>query len=177
MQMPGRRYQATTSVNYRYSINGQEKENDFNENITTALYWEYDSRTVKRWNIDPKQKIYESPYLCFSGNPVLLSDPNGDQAGDPPAKSLTIPLSPDKIDNKIWTPVKDGTGIERGHTKRWTNSEGKMLAFDKGKGGKGPGANDNWHVYNKEGQRLQANGELAGGITAEGKAYYKKGCV
>lgn len=170
--MPGRSYTASSSK-YRYGFNGQEKSTEIAEGLTTAMYWEYDSRIGRRWNIDPVLKVGESPYLCFSGNPILLSDPNGDVSGDP-TKPLTIPISPDKVDAKIWTPVKEGTGIERGHTQRWLNSEGQMLAFDKGKGGKGPGANDNWHVYNKEGQRLQANGKLAGGTTAEGKAYYKK---
>ena len=76
MQMRGRTYQPNGS--YRYSINGQEKEKELNENITTALYWEYDSRIGRRWNVDPVLKVGESPYSCFSDNPVLRSDPNGD---------------------------------------------------------------------------------------------------
>jgi len=44
-------------------------------------------------------------------------------------------------------PVAEGTGENQLHTQRWTNKEGQQLAFDKGKGGKGPGAKDNWHVY------------------------------
>jgi len=51
-----------------------------NDNSYTALFWEYDSRIGRRWNIDPKQKVGESPYLCFSGNPIWLSDPLGDEA-------------------------------------------------------------------------------------------------
>jgi hypothetical protein len=75
--MPGRKFTRSNS-NYRYSINGQEKETELNENITTAEYWEYDSRIVRRWNIDPVRKEYESPYLCFSGNPIVFADPDGD---------------------------------------------------------------------------------------------------
>jgi hypothetical protein len=92
MQMPGRKY--SNGGSYRYSINGQEKESELNENITTALYWEYDSRIVRRWNVDPVLKVWESPYLCFSGNPILMSDPDGDVASgggggdDPPKKKL-----------------------------------------------------------------------------------------
>ena len=59
--MPGRKYQQGNS-NYRYSINGQEKESELNENITTAEFWEYDSRIVRRWNVDPVYKEY-SPSL------------------------------------------------------------------------------------------------------------------
>ncbi len=77
MQMPGRKYMATSSSKYRYSINGQEKESELNENITTALYWEYDSRIVRRWNVDPVYKEYESPYLAFAGNPIWLKDLDG----------------------------------------------------------------------------------------------------
>ena len=174
MLMPGRKYQAGGGFSNRYGFNGQMKSDEIGGDSYTALYWEYDARTGRRWNVDPVLKVGESPYLCFSGNPILNTDINGDNAEGPGPQKLTIPSSPDKVDTKIWTPVKEGTGKERLHTQRWINADGKMLAFDKGKGGKGPGANDNWHVYNKDGQRLQANGELAGGVTAEGKAYYKK---
>ncbi len=77
MQMPGRTYQATSTSKYRYSINGQEKESELNENITTAKYWEYDSRIIRRWNLDPVVKPWESPYAAFGGNPVLFVDPLG----------------------------------------------------------------------------------------------------
>ena len=79
MTMPGRKFKQAGS-DYRYSINGQEKESELNENITTAEFWEYDSRIVRRWNIDPVRKEYESPYACFSNNPIWFSDPNGDDA-------------------------------------------------------------------------------------------------
>jgi hypothetical protein len=74
MVMPGREYEAFSSDGYKYSINGQEKEKDINKNITTALYWEYDSRIGRRWNIDPSPKAYESVYLVFAGNPIWFSD-------------------------------------------------------------------------------------------------------
>jgi hypothetical protein len=73
MMMPGRKF-AQGNSKYRYSINGQEKESELNENITTAEFWEYDSRTVRRWNIDPFVKVWESSYLTFSGNPIRNSD-------------------------------------------------------------------------------------------------------
>jgi hypothetical protein len=85
MVEPGRKF-VKGSSKYRYSINGQEKETELNENITTAEYWEYDSRIGRRWNVDPKPTVPESPYLCFKGNPILLSDINGDKAGDPPTR-------------------------------------------------------------------------------------------
>ena len=78
MMMPGRKYQASPASKYRYSINGQEKSDELDENLTTALYWEYDSRIVRRWNIDPKSNSSISPYNCFAGNPIRFADPLGD---------------------------------------------------------------------------------------------------
>ena len=75
MLEPGRSF---SSSSYRYSINGQEKETELNENITTAEYWEYDSRTVRRWNLDPKPTVGISEYSAFNGNPIWYSDPLGD---------------------------------------------------------------------------------------------------
>ncbi len=76
--MTNRKYTATSSTTYRFSINGQEKDVELNENITTALYWEYDSRIGRRWNIDPKPLIGLSEYACFGDNPILYEDVKGD---------------------------------------------------------------------------------------------------
>jgi len=77
MVTPERKYQSG-AASYRYSINGQEKEPELNENITTALYWEYDSRIGKRWNMDPRPDVSISPYAVFGNNPIGFSDPLGD---------------------------------------------------------------------------------------------------
>ena len=74
MLMPGRKFSAGSG--YRYGFNGQEKETELNENITTAQFWEYDSRIGRRWNIDPVDK--NSPYEVNSSNPITMSDPWGD---------------------------------------------------------------------------------------------------
>lgn len=78
MQMPGRKYSSGNS-SYRYSINGQEKEKELNENITSAEFWMYDSRLVRRWNVDPLQIKHpsEAPYLYTAANPILFMDPDG----------------------------------------------------------------------------------------------------
>jgi LysM repeat protein len=77
MTMPGRKYQATTSSKYRYSINGQEKERELNENITSAEFWMYDSRIGRRWNIDPIINFSISPYAVFNNNPIANKDEFG----------------------------------------------------------------------------------------------------
>ncbi|RZK25318.1 MAG: hypothetical protein EOO43_05840 [Flavobacterium sp.] len=76
MMMPGRKYSAVNG--YRFSFNGQEKEKDFNENVTNALYWEYDSRIGRRWNLDPKFNAGESRYSTLGTNPITYKDPLGD---------------------------------------------------------------------------------------------------
>jgi RHS repeat-associated protein len=79
MMMSGRKYTANTiTAKYRFSINGQEKETELNENITTAMYWEYDSRLGRRWNVDPEDDESISPYACFENNPILMIDADGD---------------------------------------------------------------------------------------------------
>ena len=77
MTMPGRTYQAG-SGSYRYSINGQEKTPEIASNTTTAEFWQYDARIVRRWNIDPKPTIGTSPYSAFNNNPISFADPKGD---------------------------------------------------------------------------------------------------
>ena len=78
MVMPGRKF-ASASANYRYGFNGQEKSDEIkgDGNSFTAEYWEYDSRLVRRWNVDPITKPWESPYACFNGNPIMNIDPKG----------------------------------------------------------------------------------------------------
>jgi len=78
MLTPDRKY--SNGGSYRYGFNGQEKSNEINDNLTTAEFWEYDSRIVRRWNVDPKPTVAESPYLCFKGNPICFSDIRGDTA-------------------------------------------------------------------------------------------------
>jgi hypothetical protein len=95
MVMPGRKFSANivygganAPQRYRYGFNGQERDTDVGENINTAMFWEYDARIGRRWNVDPVVKPWESPYACFSGNPIALSDINGDNAGDDADKKV-----------------------------------------------------------------------------------------
>ena len=63
---------------YRFGFNGQMKDNEVAGigNHNTALFWEYDTRLGRRWNVDPVLKESESSYLTFSGNPIRLNDIN-----------------------------------------------------------------------------------------------------
>ena len=64
---------------YRYGFNGQEIDKEVGEGITTAEFWEYDSRLGRRWNLDPVDQISISNYACFGNNPIFFIDKNGDE--------------------------------------------------------------------------------------------------
>ena len=76
-EMPGRKY---NSSEYRYGFNGMEKEVDIlsGYGIYSAEYWKYDSRTGRRWNMDPITLPNISPYVAFQNNPIFYDDPKGD---------------------------------------------------------------------------------------------------
>ena len=65
----------------RFGFNGQEKTDEISGagNHTTALYWEYDTRLGRRWNIDPMTHIRVgwTPYNALRCNPILNIDPTG----------------------------------------------------------------------------------------------------
>jgi RHS repeat-associated protein len=65
---------------YRHGFNGQEKVDEISGsgNHNTAEHWEYDTRLGRRWNLDPVIKSWQSGYACFSNNPIVMIDPNGD---------------------------------------------------------------------------------------------------
>ncbi len=79
MEMPGKTYQSTA---YRYGMNTQEKDNEIygSGNTLGALYWEYDARIARRWNVDPVVKEYEGAYTTFSGNPIWFVDIEGNDS-------------------------------------------------------------------------------------------------
>lgn len=74
---------SVSSNAYRYSMNGQEKDEELGAGVTTAEYWEYDAKTARRWNIDPIVKPWESGYATFHNNPIRFSDPLGLDGTDP----------------------------------------------------------------------------------------------
>lgn len=73
-----------TEKKYRYGFNGQEKDNEVagEGNINTALFWEYDTRLGRRWNLDPKPETSISDYACLENNPIWHLDPLGDKIID-----------------------------------------------------------------------------------------------
>ncbi|MBL7807377.1 MAG: RHS repeat protein [Saprospiraceae bacterium] len=90
MGMPGR----IEGGNGRFGFNGQESDDEIlgKSNSYSAEYWQYDSRLGRRWNIDPVAKEWESPYTCFSNNPIWLNDVKGDNPNLPAATHTTTDI-------------------------------------------------------------------------------------
>lgn len=65
-------------MSYRYGFNTQERVDEIDPNHYTAMYWEYDSRLGRRWNLDPKYSFDVSRYSVNGNNPVYYTDPYGD---------------------------------------------------------------------------------------------------
>lgn len=63
---------------YLYGYNTQEKVDEIAPGHYTAEYWEYDSRTGRRWNLDPVPQIAISDYAVNRNNPIYYNDPDGD---------------------------------------------------------------------------------------------------
>lgn len=80
--MPGRKYAAPNN-SYRYGFSGKEKDNEVKEggNSYDFIGRIYDPR-VSRWlSVDPKASKfpYESPYVYVSNNPLIYTDPDGEE--------------------------------------------------------------------------------------------------
>ena len=64
---------------YRFGYNDQEKTDEISGggNHNTAMFWEYDTRLGRRWNIDPKVIPGQSSYAAFDNNPIYFKDVKG----------------------------------------------------------------------------------------------------
>jgi len=65
---------------YRFGFNGQQKDNEYAGigNHNTALFWEYDTRLGRRWNLDPVDQVSISNYAALANNPIYNNDVHGD---------------------------------------------------------------------------------------------------
>jgi len=76
--MPARTY--SLGGEYKFGFNGQERTDEISGagNHNTALFWEYDTRLGRRWNLDPKPVAMFSDYSTLSNNPLNNVDILGD---------------------------------------------------------------------------------------------------
>ena len=104
-----------------FAFNGQEKDDEVSGagNTNTAMFWEYDTRSGRRWNLDPKPQISISDYACLGDNPIRSNDPLGDildvtnDSGKKDVKSLTNKgndkyINFDKVGNNYRTKLDFG---------------------------------------------------------------------
>lgn len=158
MQMPGRTY-ISGNNGYRYSINGQEKTPEIAPNTTTAEFWQYDARIVRRWNIDPKPNTSISPYNCFAGNPIFHSDPLGDTTLYYSMKGNFLggvyndgAVSRIKVNEKMWNKVGGQLAGKMGVQKGFKNQQQR---------------NDYVSAINSELDNLEATGKYGDLISRE----------
>ena len=139
--MPGRNF---SSNSYEYGFNGMRKVDEISGsgNHYTAEFWEYDPRTVRRWNTDPVVKEWESPYATFRGNPIWFVDPNGDD-----------PSTHTDEDGKVITVKNDGDNSVYKHKNGTTaedidKSHGAMvLKTPTSAGGEKMGETEHWDEF------------------------------
>ncbi len=65
---------------YRFGFNGMEKDPEITGqegSHYTAMFWEYDTRIARRWNVDPVTYPWQSSYATFNNNPIIFTDPLG----------------------------------------------------------------------------------------------------
>ncbi|MBS1511483.1 MAG: hypothetical protein JST86_11620 [Bacteroidetes bacterium] len=97
LTMAGISSKAAGSLENKKKYNGIELDNDFDLNTYEAFYRDLDPQTGRWWEIDPKIEHDQedmSPYTSMANDPILKSDPLGDEP-DPPSKGF-------------WSGLKDG---------------------------------------------------------------------
>ncbi len=132
MPLVGRVYKGD---GYRYGFNGQEKTLELNPSHTTALFWEYDGRLGKRWNVDPladhPKNISISPYAVFKNNPILLVDPMGAIWDSSSVAGVNQTLTEintmcTSLNNQISQINASPAGIDNGNTTLTTNQQNQI---------------------------------------------------
>jgi RHS repeat-associated protein len=172
MQMPGRKL----SGGYRYGFNGQERSDEIAEGLFSAEYWEYDGRIGRRWNVDPIDKEYESPYASIGNNPIWFTDPNGLDT----VKSRSGANSGDIYNFK-------GTWLHMGEKGGWWDENGTAYTFRSSKKAgffDAPSAVDKfqriktdnaWELYKRSGEKRMFATSMKGiQYIIDWEAYYKK---
>ena len=91
MEMPGRTYTNATLTQTRFGFNGQETVDEISGkgNHNTALFWEYDTRLGRRWNLDPVDQVSISNYAVLGNNPIRNIDIQGDDFVDACGRTVT----------------------------------------------------------------------------------------
>ena len=174
--LPGRNY---SSDSYRFGFQGQEKDDEIHDDPGTSYAFEYrmhDPRVGRFLSIDPLAAKYpwNSPYAFAENKVIQFIELEGLETADS-EKHFVAPCSPDDVDAAEWTPLGKNTGTERGHSQRWVDKHGNMLAWDD------PYVNPrtnksepgSFHLYRPDGKRYGVDGNISGfdkdGVRIENK--------
>ncbi len=123
---------------YRYGFNGQMKVNEIAGvgNHNTALYWEYDTRLGRRWNVDPVDQVSASNYSVLSGNPISRADPLGNTDDiievDTKGKSYSVTKTNDSYDVVVERRDNGKPGLAAAGLPNNTNDGKTLTHFQKG---------------------------------------------
>lgn len=95
---------------YRYGFNKQESVNEISGsgNHNTALFWEYDTRVARRWNIDRVTPISMSPFAVMLDNPLKFNDVFGNVSNEVTKLNEVV-----KINNKTYLANSNKTMMGR----------------------------------------------------------------
>ena len=124
MEMPGR---TISSEKSRFGFNTQEKTDEIagKGNHNTAQFWEYDTRTARRWNVDPVKDHTQSSYATFNGNPILYTDYLGN-VGEPVVKDGQLIIYSDFLFYGGAANAKLANQTAKNIQTQWTNANGTV---------------------------------------------------
>lgn len=140
-------------------MNGQEKDDEItgaSGSTYNAMFWEYDARLGRRWNLDPVVKPYFTGYGAFGNNPILFVDPHGNDW-----------FKNDKTGESKWNEAKGKQGEKaylKGSKDSWTNL-GEYFAKFESKRKNDQGANEGTlSLYKQDKIVAQTDEGFSGGV-------------
>ncbi len=97
-EMPGR---SVNKAGYRFGFNGVERSPEIGDGHNTTYFREQDTRIARWWQVDPKIRDFESPYVMMGNNPVLFSDVMGDTLSGDKKGRKDLKRIENKVEYKI----------------------------------------------------------------------------
>jgi len=122
-----------SSSKYNFGFGGQQKDDNISGkgNHNTALFWEYDTRLGRRWNLDQKPHPAVSYYASFTNNPIWNIDLLGDTTWNFNSKNGEF-LGWTDLDKKenIGKALTITEKIAKDGTKSYDRKEDAVFAFN-----------------------------------------------